>query len=342
MKALGNTVEGCAHSFEASSRGAILRNLEASEPNWRWSVPFDPADECSLKFSRQDLHTTSITSAEHSVRLDALVRRHTARISIFFVLAGAIEIGGRQARKILSIPAGHVASVCQVSARQMAIEAGSSWLAFHIPGSTLRRHFEDMTGKPYLQKFALPLTGFFDADADGLYQTLRQAGRDLNAASAEERPVLAKAYQQLALAKLFAKMPHNLADAFARGTLTAAPRQLIKAEAFMRENLSNPITIDDLASAAGCSPRALQRMFRTYRGRSPIGTLCNYRLAAAHCAIKAGQTASITNLAIAFQFSNPGRFSALYKNAYGQSPSSALRFARDDGEAELTDSNELG
>ncbi len=41
----------------------------------------------------------------------------------------------------------------------------------------------------------------------------------------------------------------------------------------MRQNLFNPITIDDddLAGAAGCSPRALQRMFRTYLGDSPVG-----------------------------------------------------------------------
>ncbi|RUV79948.1 AraC family transcriptional regulator, partial [Mesorhizobium sp. M1A.F.Ca.IN.020.32.1.1] len=147
----------------------------------------------------------------------------------------------------------------------------------------------------------------------------------------EERPMLAKAYQQLALAKLFAKTPHNLAEAFGRGTLSDAPRQLLKAEAFMRENLSNPITLDDLAVAAGCSRRALQRMFRNHRGDSPIGILCSYRLAAAHGAIKAGRTASITDLAMSLQFSNPSRFSVLYKSAYGCSPSSALRFARDEG-----------
>ncbi|WP_331375293.1 helix-turn-helix transcriptional regulator [Sinorhizobium chiapasense] len=347
MKVLESAVEGCAHGFEASSRGAILRNLEASEPNWRWLVPFDSAADCSLRFTRQQLHTTAITSAEHSVSLEALARRNTAHISIFFVRTGGIEIGGRRGRKMLSIPAGHVASVCQLAARRLAFDARSSWLALHIPASALRRHFEDITGRPYVQKFVLPLTGFSEADADGLYQTLRQAERNLSpdypsSDSGEERPILAKAYEQLALAKLFAKLPHNLADAFGRGTLPAAPRQLLKAEAFMRENLSKPITIDDLAGAAGCSPRALQRMFRTYRGGSPIGTLCSYRLAAAHCAIKASRTANITDLAISLQFSNPGRFSVLYKSAYGLSPSSALRFARGEGKIELADTSEHG
>ncbi|MCO5966010.1 helix-turn-helix transcriptional regulator [Sinorhizobium meliloti] len=328
-------------SFEASSRDAILRNLDAVEPNWRWTIPAHSDEDCSLRFSRQYLHSSSIVTAEHSVGIGAVARRNAAHVSIYFVLAGALEIGERAARKLLSIPANHVASVCEGSGKRLAIEAHSSWLAFHIPEPTLRRHFEELTGRPYVQEFLLPPINFCEGDGQGLYQTLRQAEEDLSSASPEERPMLAKAYQQLALAKLFAKMPHNLAEAFGRGTLLDAPRQLLKAEAFMRENLAKPITIDDLAGAAGCSPRALQRMFRSYRGDSPIGILCSYRLAAAHGAIRTGRTASITDLALSLQFSNPSRFSVLYKSAYGCSPSAALRFARDEAKMANAEKDDL-
>ncbi|WP_234705044.1 helix-turn-helix transcriptional regulator [Sinorhizobium meliloti] len=279
-------------------------------------------------------------TVEHSVGIGAVARRNTARVSIYFVLAGAMGISDRTARTVLSIPANHVASACESSGKRLAIEPHSSWLAFHIPEPTLRRHFEDLTGRPYVQEFVLPPISFREGDGLGLYQTLRQAEEDLSSASSEERPRLAKAYQQLALEKLIAKTPHNLAEAFGRGTLSDAPTPLLKAEAFMRENLANPITIDDLAGAAGCSPRALQRMFRSYRGDSPIGILCSYRLAAAHGAIRAGRTASISDLAMSLQFSNPSRFSVLYKCAYGCSPSSALRFARDEGKIENAQNDE--
>ncbi|MCA1409429.1 helix-turn-helix transcriptional regulator [Ensifer sp. IC3342] len=327
MNVLESITKPCADSFEACSRDSILRNLDACEPNWRWNVPSHSVENCQIRFSRQQLLTSSITRVEHSVGLDALARRNLARMSIFFVTAGAIEIGDRRARKTLSIPADHVASVCETSAKRLTIEANSSWLAFRMPEPVLRRNFEEMTGRPYLREFSLPPTNFGQGGTQGFYQTLRQAEQDLISASPEERPMLAKAYQQLALAKLFANTPHNLAQPFGCGSLSDAPRQLLKAEAFMRENLSNPITVDDLAGAAGCSPRALQRMFRTCRGNSPIGALCNYRLAAAHSAIKAGQITSITDLAVGLQFSNPSRFSVLYKRAYGCSPSSTLRFA---------------
>ncbi|MGV2184578.1 helix-turn-helix domain-containing protein [Rhizobium rhizogenes] len=75
--------------------------------------------------------------------------------------------------------------------------------------------------------------------------------------------------------------------------------------------------------------QAVARMLHTYRKDTPMGMLCNYRLAAAHGAIKGGQAESITDLAMSVQFSNPGRFSALYKSTYGFSPSSSFHFARE-------------
>lgn len=53
----------------------------------------------------------------------------------------------------------------------------------------------------------------------------------------------------------------------------------------MREKLSDPASLKDLTDAAGCTPRTLQRLFRTYRGHSPLGVLCHMRLAAAHSAL---------------------------------------------------------
>lgn len=331
MNVSSKIVEPYVDSFESYSRDAIVRNLDAFEPNWRWAASAGHAGDWSLNYCRQQLESASIASAENAGCLEALARRDMTRISIFFVLAGEIEISDRRESKALRIPANCVASIRESSGKRLSIRSRSRWLAFHIPEATLRQYFEELTSRPYVQEFVLPPTSLRQGDAKGLYQTLRQAEQDLKSARPEERAMLANAYQQLALVKLFAKMPHNLAEAFRHGALAVAPRQLLRAEAYIRDNLGNPITLEDLAAAAGCGPRALQRMFRTYRGDSPMGILCNYRLAAAHSRIKAGMTDSITELAMSLQFSNPGRFSFLYKSAYGVSPSSTLRFARDEG-----------
>jgi AraC-like DNA-binding protein len=315
-------------SFEAFSREAIIRHLDALGGSWKWTVPAEESGDYAFQIDRQPLQSTSIVHAAHSSGLEGMVTHDIPRVCIAFVLAGEIEIYDRRTRQTSRISADQVASIKGRVGRQLRIKPHSSWLVFQIPESELQRHFEELTGKPYVQEFSIPPTSFRKGDAHGLYQTLRQAEEDLKAANPAERAMLARAYKELALIKLFAKLPHNLTDAFNQGMLKEAPRQLLKAEAFMRNNLHNQVTLENLANAAGCSSRALQRMFHTYRGDSPIAILCHYRLAAAHGALKGGLAESITDLAMSLQFSNPGRFSALYKSAYGFSPSSELRNAR--------------
>jgi AraC-like DNA-binding protein len=329
MAMLGRVVEQCVGTFEVYSRDAIVRNLDVLEPNWKWSVPSESSGDYSFKFSKQPLQSASIISAEHSGALEGVAKHDLPRVSIVFVLAGEIELNHRRMQKRLRIPANSVASISDRNGNRLDIKPRSSWLAFQIPEPVIRQHFEELTGKPYVQEFSLLPVSFRQGGAQGLYQTLRQAEKDLMTARPAERVMLAKAYSELLLVKLFAKLPHNLTDAFNRGTLEDAPRQLLRAEAFMRDNLHNAVMLEDLADAASCSARALQRMFKTYRGDTPMGILCNYRLAAAHGAIKGGQAESITDLAMSLQFSNPGRFSVLYKHAYGFSPSSILRFTRE-------------
>lgn len=316
-------------SFDVCSREAIIRNFEVLEPNWRWSVPAEQEGNYSFKFSKRSLQSSFIASAEHSPGLEGVVKRDEARVSIVFVLTGEICMRDRRNVRTVYIPANCVGSIRDRMGSRLVISPGSTWLSFQVPEAVLRQNFEDMTGKPYVQEFVLPPTSFWRSDAQGLYRTLRRSERELEMAWPEERQMLAKAYEQLALIKLFARLPHNLTDTFGRSMQKTVPRQLLKAEAYMRENLYNIISLEHISNAAGCSTRALQRMFRHYRGSTPMGILCSYRLAAAHGAIRAGQADSITDLAMSLQFSNPGRFSVLYKNAYGFSPSSALRFSRD-------------
>lgn len=329
MTMLGRVVEQCVGTFEVYSRDAIVRNLDVLEPNWKWTVPSESSGDYSFKFSKQPLQSASIISAEHSGALEGIAKHDLPRVSIVFVLAGEIGISHRRTQRTSRIPANNVASISDRAGKRLDIKPRSSWLIFQIPESVIRQHFEELTGKPYVQEFSLAPVSFRQGGAQGLYQTLRQAEKDLMTARPAERVMLAKAYSELLLVKLFTKLPHNLSEDFNRGALESAPRQLLRAEAFMRDNLHNAIMLEDLANAASCSPRALQRMFKTYRGDTPMGILCNYRLAAAHGAIKGGQAESITDLAMSLQFSNPGRFSVLYKHAYGFSPSSILRFARE-------------
>lgn len=106
--------------------------------------------------------------------------------------------------------------------------------------------------------------------------------------------------------------------------------QVRLAEAFVRENIYNPINITDIATATGISIRALQRLFRQQHGATPHQFLASLRIAAARALILDGQAKSVRHLAAKLHFTNPGRFSKLYRTAYSHTPSQDIR-SRQDG-----------
>jgi AraC-like DNA-binding protein len=96
-----------------------------------------------------------------------------------------------------------------------------------------------------------------------------------------------------------------------------------RAVAFMDSHLSSPLTVADVAEAARVTPRALQDAFHREYGKSPMTYLRQARIAAARIELLESDpaTTSIATLARRWGFSNAGRFSALYRDQYGESPS---------------------
>jgi transcriptional regulator GlxA family with amidase domain len=102
-------------------------------------------------------------------------------------------------------------------------------------------------------------------------------------------------------------------------------KQLLLAEEFIRSNIYNPVSIADIATASGVNIRSLQRLFRKHRGITPVQALLNFRIAAAHEIILSRKAPSVRDLAATFHFSNPGRFSKLYRQTYSCTPSEEIR-----------------
>jgi transcriptional regulator GlxA family with amidase domain len=90
----------------------------------------------------------------------------------------------------------------------------------------------------------------------------------------------------------------------------------------MRSKAASPLTIQDLANAAGCGTRALQAAFQCFRGTSPMTALRRVRLELAHQAImQSDGSIAVAEAAARYGFSNPGRFASQYRRAFGEYPS---------------------
>lgn len=96
-------------------------------------------------------------------------------------------------------------------------------------------------------------------------------------------------------------------------------------DAYMRTRLGAPIGLIDLAKAAGVSVRSLHTLSLKHHGVSPMEQLRLLRLDAARSFLLAQQQASVTDAALLHGFGHLGRFSAYYRERFGELPSQTAR-----------------
>ena len=135
-----------------------------------------------------------------------------------------------------------------------------------------------------------------------------------------------KNFEELLLGTLL-QLPHRTGKSLSqRRTAEIAPRSVIRAEEYMRAHLADPITISDLLSISGCSRTALYSCFKQTRGYTPMEFLVEQRLQKARRDIRnSSPDKTIASIALDCGFSHLGRFAQIYRERFGELPSSTPR-----------------
>ena len=100
--------------------------------------------------------------------------------------------------------------------------------------------------------------------------------------------------------------------------LTGSARIVTLAREYIRKNAKAPIKLSDIAAAAGCSPRILQRRFQEVTGNTPIEELRQRRLEHV-CEMLANTTTPIDLVGGFCGFSSNSNLKAAFKAQYGMS-----------------------
>jgi transcriptional regulator GlxA family with amidase domain len=94
-------------------------------------------------------------------------------------------------------------------------------------------------------------------------------------------------------------------------------------------HLAEAITLDRLCALSGIGGRRLQKSVMALRGQSPLEWVTARRLAAARARLLEGAAGvEVSRVALDCGFTHLGRFSAAYRQAYGELPSATLAAAR--------------
>jgi AraC-like DNA-binding protein len=129
-----------------------------------------------------------------------------------------------------------------------------------------------------------------------------------------------------AMTMILEAVPHNYSERLKRPVSPAMPRNLKRAIEYMVANISQPMTIAEIAREAGTSVRALQTAFQQFKDTTPLSFLRQMRLEGVRRTLADETNAlSIAQAARAWGFTHMGRFSAVYHDAFGQSPSETAR-----------------
>jgi AraC-like DNA-binding protein len=139
-----------------------------------------------------------------------------------------------------------------------------------------------------------------------------------------------RAVESALLSGLLEAHRHDYDSLLGRRRAAPRPRHMRLAESYIEAHLDQPLTLEDIAAAAGVSPRGLQLAFRQHRGTTPLGFWRDLRLARAHGDLVAG-AGSVTEVALRWGFAHFGRFSENYRAHYGLSPRDTLRAAKGSG-----------
>lgn len=141
------------------------------------------------------------------------------------------------------------------------------------------------------------------------------------------QPLVLKQFESALLNSLLYGQPHSALDNLDRpAESTVSPYFIKRTEAFIREHLHEPLSVESLAEQAGVSVRTLFAGFRTFRNTSPMAYLRELRLEQVHEELARNEQASVTDVAFKWGFAHLGRFAQEYKRRYGELPSATRRF----------------
>jgi len=141
------------------------------------------------------------------------------------------------------------------------------------------------------------------------------------------QPLIAGGAARLLAAVALATFPSNaVTDPTIEDRHDAHGDTLRRAIAFVEEHVDQDITVAGMAEAAHVTVRAVQLAFRRHLDLTPVEYLRQVRLGHAHRDLVTGDpaTTSVTAVAYRWGFASSSRFAAVYRQAYGVSPSHTL------------------
>lgn len=185
----------------------------------------------------------------------------------------------------------------------------------------------EVTGEPPLDTAPCFASGALSAAQVAVWQRAASYAKDTVSRPEAQAPLVLDAVRRLLASAALAVFDPDVAVDASRDRADATPAAVRRAVSFFETNPDLEIGVADAARAGFVSVRALQVAFRRHLDTTPMAYLRRVRMDRVHADLVAADPAATTVTAVTAQwgFHSVGRFSADYRNTFGEHPRDTLR-----------------
>jgi len=249
---------------------------------------------------------------------------------IILPLAGCIEAGTGRSSGVYDPRRAVVVSRPTLNGSTVYMGPSTTALVLRVSQSAVTRRLAALLGEPAQKtlEFA-PSMDLTQGPGRNFARHLLLIAADFRRADVPWPPIAVREIEDFVISKLLLTHAHSHSEAMRRTSKLIAPRDVKRAVDYIQAQLHSPMTIADIAEAAGIAGRTLFKHFQDFQGHSPMQYLRNARFAQVRAALmRAEPEESVTDIATAWGFNHMGRFAVEYRKRFGESPSQSLRRGR--------------
>ena len=200
-------------------------------------------------------------------------------------------------------------------------------LFLRVKSESLAQKLAAILGLPIRQPIEFDPANFSNREMIwGVEQLIRHLVQLLDSECAMLSSLALKEIEQAIIVQLLFAAQHRWSSLLTREPFASSGTHLRRVEEYIEANWNKPITVESMSEVGGVSVRSLFRSFERARGCSPMVFVKKIRLEHARDTLMhPGNTTSVTAVAFACGFSNPGHFASDYRRLFGELPSETLK-----------------
>jgi AraC-like DNA-binding protein len=322
-----DSIERADYACINGSDPAELSMVLSSSTSTLTAIPMTKDD---IGFNCEFATAGALTIGRCSYKGQIVVERESdgGKYVIFIPRYGSAELSGRKG-DILTSPKKGAIIDCQENSR-IVLSGPREHLVVAIDQTALQSRLINMAGIPFSGSFNF--VPEIDLTA-GLGMAIAHTASALHAGLAasavlRDAPLACAGLTNALLDLVIEAVPHRLSAEMRRAS-APMPRHIKRAVEFMKTNMSQPLSLEEIARAVSVSPRTLQQGFMRFKMTTPMTFLHHLRLDAVHQDLmKACSPQSVSDIAGKCGFTHLSRFAADYRKRFGRLPSQTLRASK--------------